>query len=73
VHRALARVYQRRRELLEQAVREDGARDVAGVAALALAALDGGMIQAAAVRDSKPLLTAADRAARCIEAACRPA
>jgi TetR/AcrR family transcriptional repressor of lmrAB and yxaGH operons len=71
VHRALARVNQRRRELLERALREDGARDVAGMAALALAALDGGMIQAAAARDSKPLLLAADRAARCIEAACR--
>jgi TetR/AcrR family transcriptional regulator, lmrAB and yxaGH operons repressor len=71
VHRALARAYQRRRELLETALREDGARDVAGVAALALAALDGGMIQAAAVRDSRLLLMAADRAARHLEAECR--
>jgi TetR/AcrR family transcriptional repressor of lmrAB and yxaGH operons len=69
VHRALGRVYQRRRELLERALYEDGASDVPGIAALALAALDGGMIQAAAVRDAKPLLMAADRAARCIEAA----
>jgi TetR/AcrR family transcriptional repressor of lmrAB and yxaGH operons len=69
VHRALARVYQRRRELLEQALEEDGIKDVPGVAALALAALDGGMIQAAAAHDARPLLMAADRAARCIEAA----
>ena len=70
VQRALARVYLRRRELLEGALREDGARDAAGVAMLAIAALDGGMIQAAALQDVKPLLTAAERAARCMEAAC---
>lgn len=67
VHRALARVYQQRREMLERALREDSARDVVGLAALALAALDGGMIHAAAVRDTKPLLMAADRVARAIE------
>jgi TetR/AcrR family transcriptional repressor of lmrAB and yxaGH operons len=70
VQRALARVYQRRRELLETALREDGARDAAGLAILAMAALEGGMIQAAAVRDVKPLLTAADRVALYMEAAC---
>jgi TetR/AcrR family transcriptional regulator, lmrAB and yxaGH operons repressor len=65
---ALARLNERRRRQLEAALREDGARDCAGLAALALAALDGGMIQAAAARDAKPLQLAADRAARAIEA-----
>jgi TetR/AcrR family transcriptional repressor of lmrAB and yxaGH operons len=68
VQRALARVYERRRELLEGALREDGVKDAAGLAALALAALDGGMIQAEAVRNTEPLLTAADRAAQFIDA-----
>lgn len=69
VQQALARAYERRRELLERALREDGARDATGLAALALAALEGGMVQAQAVRNAKPLLTAADRAAKYIEAA----
>ena len=70
IHQALARVYARRRGLLERALREDGARDCAGLAALTLAALDGGMVQAAATRDAAPLLLAAERAARYITAAC---
>ncbi len=68
VHQALARANQRRRELFESVLCDDGARDVGGLATLAMAALDGGMIQAAAARDVKLLLTAADRAARAIEA-----
>lgn len=68
VQKALAQAYLQRRDLLEQALREDGVRDASGLAMLAMAALDGGMIQAAAVRDGRPLLTAAERAARAIEA-----
>lgn len=70
VQDALARCYRRRKTLLEQAAREDGARDVAGVVALTLAALDGAMTQAGAVRDPKPLLLAGEHAARSLEAAC---
>jgi TetR/AcrR family transcriptional repressor of lmrAB and yxaGH operons len=73
LHSVLARVYTRRHQLLVQALDEDGADDTRGLATLALAALDGGMIQAAAARDARVLRTAADRAARSLEstAACR--
>ena len=71
VHAALARVDAQRRRQLAAALREDGARDVEGLTALALATLDGGMIQAAAARDGTRLRLAADRAARAIEAETR--
>jgi TetR/AcrR family transcriptional repressor of lmrAB and yxaGH operons len=64
---ALARLNARRHQLLESALREDGADDTRGLAALALAALDGGMIQASAARDGSYLRLAADRAARCLD------
>jgi TetR/AcrR family transcriptional repressor of lmrAB and yxaGH operons len=67
LHTTLARIHARRQQLLEQALREDGADDTRGLAALALAALDGGMIQAAAARDTTLLRLAADRAARCLD------
>lgn len=67
LHEALARIHARRQKLLERALREDGADDVRGLAALALAALDGGMIQAAAARDGRLLRLAAERAARCLD------
>jgi len=63
----LARVYARRHQLLARALDEDGVPDARGLATLALAALDGGMLQAAAARDARVLRTAADRAARCLE------
>lgn len=69
LHAALASVHARRQRLLERALREDGVKDVRGWAALALAALDGGMIQAAAARDARLLRLAADRAADCLETA----
>ena len=67
LHKTLARIHARRQQLLEHALREDGADDTRGLAVLALAALDGGMIQAAAARDASLLRLAADRAARCLE------
>jgi hypothetical protein len=67
LHEALSRIHARRQRLLERALREDGADDVRGLAALALAVLDGGMIQAAAARDGRLLRLAADRAARCLD------
>ena len=67
LHQALAEVYARRHQLLVRALTEDGVDDARGLATLALAALDGGMIQAAAARDARVLRVAADRAARCLE------
>ena len=69
LHQALAQVYNRRHQLLARALTEDSVEDARGLATLALAALDGGMIQAAAVRDPRVLRIAADRAARCLERA----
>lgn len=78
LHAALASIHARRQQLLERALREDGAHgahgahganDARGLAALALAALDGGMIQAAAAREGKLLRLAADRAAAVLDAA----
>jgi TetR/AcrR family transcriptional repressor of lmrAB and yxaGH operons len=71
LHSALARIHARRQQLLEQALCEDGVDDTRGLAVLALAALDGGMIQAAAARDTSLLRLAAERAARCLEAQTR--
>jgi TetR/AcrR family transcriptional regulator, lmrAB and yxaGH operons repressor len=71
VQRALAAVHARRRTLLAQALREDGARDADALAELALAALDGAMIHAAAERDARPLRVAAERAGRVLDADCR--
>jgi AcrR family transcriptional regulator len=68
LHAALARVHVRRHQLLESALRDEGKDDTRGLAALALAALDGGMVQAAATRDARPLRLAAERAAMCLEA-----
>jgi TetR/AcrR family transcriptional repressor of lmrAB and yxaGH operons len=67
LHTTLARVHSRRQQLLEHALSEDGADDSRGLAALALAALDGGMIQAAATRDAAVLRLAVERAARCFD------
>jgi TetR/AcrR family transcriptional repressor of lmrAB and yxaGH operons len=67
LQKTLAKLHARRHELLERALREDGADDTRGLAALALAALDGGMIQAAAARDGAFLRLAAERAARCLD------
>jgi TetR/AcrR family transcriptional repressor of lmrAB and yxaGH operons len=72
LHDTLARVYARRHQLLARALDEDGVPDARGLATLALAALDGGMLQAAAARDARVLRTAADRAARCLEPASLP-
>lgn len=72
LHAALANIHARRQQLLERALREDGVRaaqNARGLAALALAALDGGMIQAAAARDGNLLRLAADRAAAVLDAA----
>jgi TetR/AcrR family transcriptional repressor of lmrAB and yxaGH operons len=67
LHETLARVYTHRHKLLVRALEEDGTDDAPGLATLALAALDGGMIQAAATHDARVLRTAADRAARSLE------
>ena len=67
LHTTLARIHARRQQLLEHALHEDGVADTRGLAALALAALDGGMIQAAAARDASLLRLASERAARCLE------
>lgn len=72
LHETLASVYTRRHQLLVRALEEDGVADARGLATLALAALDGAMIQAAAARDARVLRIAADRAARCLEAPSRP-
>jgi TetR/AcrR family transcriptional repressor of lmrAB and yxaGH operons len=69
LHATLATIHARRQQLLERALREDGAQDARGLAALALAALDGGMIQAAAAHDGKLLRLAADRAAAVLDGA----
>lgn len=67
LQQTLARLNARRHQLLESALREDGSDDTRGLAALALAALAGGMIQAAAARDASYLRLAAERAARCLD------
>jgi TetR/AcrR family transcriptional repressor of lmrAB and yxaGH operons len=72
LHATLARIQARRQQLLERALREDGADDARGLAALALAALDGGMIQAAAARDAASLRVAVERAARCLDVKLAP-
>jgi TetR/AcrR family transcriptional repressor of lmrAB and yxaGH operons len=69
LHQTLGRVYARRHQLLVRALEQDGVDDARGLATLALAALDGGMIQAAAARDARVLRIAADRASRCLEPA----
>jgi AcrR family transcriptional regulator len=67
LHATLTSIHARRQQLLERALREDGSDDARGLAALALAALDGGMIQAAAARDAASLRHAVERAARCLD------
>ena len=68
VQETLARHATRRRALIAQVLAEDGVAESAGVAALAIAALDGGLLEARVQRDTAPLLEAAELVARLAEA-----
>jgi TetR/AcrR family transcriptional repressor of lmrAB and yxaGH operons len=67
VRQTLARHAARRHTRVAQMLAEDGIADAAGVAALAVAALDGGLLEARVQRDVTPLLAAAACAARLAE------
>lgn len=68
VTEALARHARHRRALLARALAEDGVAAAEDMAALALAALDGALLEARLQRDVAPLLAVADRLARLAEA-----
>ena len=64
VQETLARHAARRRALIAQAMAEDGVPETATLATLAVAALDGGLLEARVQRNAAPLLDAAERVAR---------